>query len=178
MHAVKLYEKHWPVRRNCLAATFQELYLVAFNVELDDIDSQSNADRFSSSYFPQKSPTMTRDATVKPQTVPRGHVAVHDGLCTGFQIAARSAYSRGAHDLTHRRAMSARRALSGAAALMRFGFSPSVPQNHRADRRGASPSRTSCRSEPLPAEGRLFCVTTVRSVCTIKAPVPIRAEDT
>jgi hypothetical protein len=29
----------------------------------------------------------------------------------------------------------------------------------------------------LPRGGRLFCVTTVSIVCTIKAPVPVRAED-
>ena len=41
----------------------------------------------------------------------------------------------------------------------------------------AEPNRHPSPENGLLRSSRLFCVTTVSIVCTIKAPVPVRAED-
>src|SRR5258708_34603064 len=56
---------------------------------------------------------------------------------------------------------------------MRPGNAPVAPSNagSRNQTPSVSPESTLLRGS------RLFCVTTVSIVCTIKAPVPVRAED-
>jgi hypothetical protein len=90
--------------------------------------NESNADRFSSSYLPLKksSNDSERDSQAvdgAPWPYSSARSALHQ-----ISIVATSAYSRCAPDLAHRRAMSARRVPGGAAALMRVGFSLSVPK--------------------------------------------------